>query len=226
MRVRDLAGHLVTGTLVLCALGMTALVVRRELFGGGTGRQSVQLKDVDWMQLTNTGRRMGPSTASVRIVEFSDFECPFCRKMSFRLDSLRQRHPADVAVVYHHFPLVQHLHALAAANAAECAADQDAFEAFHDKLFQRPDLVEAEAWDSVGRLVGLEPTRFLACVASAEHRDAVQRDVQEGERLGIEGTPAIIIRGSMTTGTIATTELEEMVDDALRDNRSGLADQE
>ena len=109
--------------LVACAAVTTALVVRREVFlvhPAQTRPRTIP----EWRDFSRDGHRMGPQKAPVTIVVFSDFQCPYCALLMDRLGVLRAKYPRDVAVVYRHYPLVEHRYSMAAARASECAASQ------------------------------------------------------------------------------------------------------
>jgi hypothetical protein len=114
-----------TAVLTICAAVVTGLLVRREFAGPAeTARPAIRETVRDWQAYGDGRHRVGLEEAVVTIVEFSDFQCPFCRVAAGKLDSLRDEYPRDVAVVYRHFPVPQHRHAVAAAQASECAGAQ------------------------------------------------------------------------------------------------------
>ena len=128
-----------TVVLTLCALVLTGILVRREFFPGITATAPREVEH--WSQLASAGHTMGPANAPVRILEFSDFQCPYCARLQPTLQAIRAKYPDRVAVVYRHFPLADHPHAMQAALASECAAAQGRFERFHDILFAAPDSI-------------------------------------------------------------------------------------
>jgi protein-disulfide isomerase len=138
----------VTVTLVVCALLTTGLVVRREFFAPVAPQAQVEQKPVfikDWRKHLAKGIRIGPERAQVQLLEFADFECPFCATMHKDLKVLRERYPTQVALTYVHFPLSMHRFAEPAARVAECAGEQGRFEAMYDRLAARqvrPQAVE------------------------------------------------------------------------------------
>lgn len=167
MRTGHLASYSVAG-LFACALILTILVVRRE-FGVPSDKvePSTRLVRVEgWRQYARRGHVFGSAEARITIVEFSDFQCPFCRELAPRLKRLRVSYPEDVRVVYRHYPLqLIHPHAYRAAVAAECAEDQGRFEAFHDSLFVKQDSIGVLSWGRFGKRAGMgDTTAFVFCI--------------------------------------------------------------
>ncbi|MFH1098889.1 MAG: DsbA family protein [Candidatus Uhrbacteria bacterium] len=128
--------------------------------------------------------------AGLVIVEFSDFECQFCRQAFPIIRSVVASHADRVRYVYRDFP-VDSIHSTArdAAEAAQCAHEQGKFWSYHDKLFQSADTLDANLLAQLARQVGLDGQQFDACVASRRFADEVQRDVDAGITLGVRGTP-------------------------------------
>lgn len=206
-----------TAVLVCCALVITGLAVRREL---GAARPAAtpytdQVRPVrDWRSYA-TGTRIGPADAVVTIVEFSDFQCPYCRVMAERLREVRRKHPREVALVYRHFPLSYHPHALPAARASVCADEQGRFEAFHDALFARQDSLNDAALPRLAKIAGVpDAKRFDECLKGAASLAHVERDIAAARQLGISGTPALLVNDALITGG-APGVLEEQVARAL-----------
>jgi protein-disulfide isomerase len=139
-----------TVALVVCAAITTGLVIRREFFiapvaPGASAVQEPVLVD-NWRSHLAKGVRFGSATAPVQLIEFADFECPFCASLHVNLKALRDRHPSKVALSFVHFPLPGHRFAKPAARAAECAGEQGRFEAMHDRLFESQDQLGVKSW--------------------------------------------------------------------------------
>lgn len=212
--------HIATGVLVFCALAVTALVVRRELFSGEVmtmvAPPNAPVVD-DWEAYASSGHRMGPVYAPVTFVEFSDFQCPACRVLASSLDTLRARYGDKVRVVYRHFPLKSHHHAVAAARASECAAAQGRFKPFHDALFARQDSVGLVPWTRFARDAAIpELPAFEACMQQAGPLAALDRDTAAGNRLGVSSTPTLLINGRQVVGAPPLSTLDAFVKHELR----------
>src|SRR5450432_1686988 len=139
MTVRERLLNVATVVAVLCALTVAGLRLREYLRPVPQPGASVAVSVKNWRELGSVGLRVGPQDALVTVVEFSDFQCPFCRRAAGELRTLRERYPRDLAVVYRHFPI--HDFARAAASAASCADRQGAFQAMHDTLFAQVDSI-------------------------------------------------------------------------------------
>jgi protein-disulfide isomerase len=192
-----------TAVLALCALTMTGLVVRRELQSQPSEAAELDVREVDgWESLAGEGHLIGNPNAPVKIVEFSDFECPFCAEAHSTLQEIRKRYGGQVAVVYRHFPLPRHPNAFRAALATECAAEQNAFESYHNLLFQQRDSIGVTAWDDLADRAGVKDLgMFRQCMEEQRFRDRVLRDERAGKALGIRGTPAFVVRERLLTGS-------------------------
>jgi protein-disulfide isomerase len=216
MRARILDGALVV--LTVCAVIITALVVRREFSSPQAQPAPVRPTAVaDWRGYARDGHRMGPVDAPVTIVVFSDFQCPFCGMLMSRLRQLRDVYPREVAVIYRHYPLADHPHAVAAARASECAAEQGRFSAFHDALFAAQDSIGAVGWDRFAARAGVgDLPRFEACAAATGPLAPLERDTAAARRLRVSGTPTLLINELRFHGAVRQDTLEAYVRRALR----------
>lgn len=201
--------------LVLCALTVTGLLVRQQLVPR-SAEAAVSVTNVkEWQALSRVGNRMGPPQPQLTIVEFSDFQCPFCAQAAESLTGVRERHP-EVTVVYRHLPLQAHPHAFAAAVASECAAEQGAFQAYHDRLFQHQDSIGVTPWDRIAERTGVRDlARFRACLREDGPRNRVNRDRAAALRLGATGTPAFITNGKMFSGSMPPGGWDRWIEENL-----------
>jgi protein-disulfide isomerase len=158
----------------------------------------------------------GDASAPVTIVEFSDFHCPYCRKVQPVLDELRAKYGAKVKLVYRDFPLDNlHPQARAAAEASHCAIEQGKFWEFHDRVFKNaPDSSQATL-SRFAKEVGMDVTAFEACSSSGKYKTSVQESAQEGAKLGITGTPTFFINGRMLTGAQPLDAFSRIIDEEL-----------
>ena len=155
---------------------------------------------------------LGPDDAPVTVVSFSDYQCPYCRRMLDTLVALHEAYPETVQVVYRHYPL--HDGAAALAEAALCAGDQGRFWEFHLALFE-PDRIDPSQAFAIAQDLGLDLEGFQACLVSGTHTEEVQGDFQEGQRLQITGTPTNFVNGRRLRGAVPLPELVEAVEEAL-----------
>jgi protein-disulfide isomerase len=205
-----------TVVMTLCALIITATVVPREnRKSPPTATLLAPIRKVeDWEKLIPGGRRLGSSDAPVTVVEFADFQCPFCQRMAADLARLMGQYNGRVAVVYRHFPIPSlHPHAVAAAEAAECAGEQGRFSGYHDALFADMSSIGVRDWISFAKEAGVADTiRFRACVDRRVFREDVERDMRAGLEAGVNGTPTLFFGGRMVAGTPAVQLLKEWLD--------------
>jgi protein-disulfide isomerase len=154
--------------------------------------------------------RLGPENAPVQIIEFADYECPYCQKVNDDLARVREQFPNQVSLVYKDFPLPMHPLAARAAEAAHCAGAQGKFWEYHDSLFQTKRLQKSDLKDQA-RALKLDTARFDQCLEGGEQIPVVKKDAQEAQRLGLQGTPSFFINGHFMTGSIGFMKLRETV---------------
>lgn len=162
----------------------------------------------DWREIAALGRRTGFNAGPIEILVFADYQCRACAQFHDALHRARRVSSADFAVVKFHFPLSSHPHALAAANAAECAGDQGRFESFEDVLYQYQDQIGQLGWEffAAAALVENLPV-FNECTDAMHHRRTIQRHQQIGRRLQIIGTPTFLINDILYVGAVAESAL-------------------
>jgi len=154
--------------------------------------------------------RLGPEKAPVQVIEFADYECPYCQKVNEDLARLREQFGNQVSVVYKDFPLPMHPLAERAAEAAHCAGAQGKFWEYHDALFQNKRLQMSDLKQQA-RDMKLDTGRFDQCLESGEQTGGVRKDTLEGQRLGLAGTPSFFINGHFMSGAIGYVKLRETV---------------
>ena len=164
--------------------------------------------------LDNAPRR-GPQDAPVVIVEFADYECPYCQQIHPELKKLQAEFAGKVAVAFKDFPLPMHAHAEKAAEATRCAAEQGKFWDFHDLLFDNAPKFDPAQLKEHARTLKLDAPRFDQCLDAGEQAAAVRKDFAEGQRLGLTGTPSFFINGHYLTGAAKYNTLREIVEQQL-----------
>ena len=188
-----------TTLLVICAVIVTALVARRELIVARTPDQPLApdliLSDSLWQVISEYQTASGPRSAPVKLVEFYDYECPFCGDFQPVLDTIRAKYPDEVTVIYRHYPLSYHTGAYDAAIAAECAEKQGAFKALHNLLFaHQTQLSGSVNWGSLARKAGIpDAMRFRSCIAEKLPTPKIDADTMAAHLLGVEGIPTLVI---------------------------------
>jgi protein-disulfide isomerase len=209
----------VTATLVVCALITTGVVLRREFFSTPAPNMQAEQKPVyikDWRADLGKAVRIGSPQAPVQLIEFSDFECPFCGSFHKTLKTLRDRYPDQVSLEYVHFPLPMHRFAIPAARVAECAGEQGRFEAMHDQLFDGQDSFGLKPWSDYATAAGvLDLTAFDACIKKLDPIPRIEQGKELGKKLDVQGTPTLIINGWKLGRPPSLEELDAMVKKVL-----------
>jgi len=222
MRFRDIASAITTSTLVACAVILTVIAVKREVFGGKATTSGPFRAQPDWASYVGSGHRLGSPKAKAVLVEFSDFQCPACRALEDVLRRTRTRFPTELAVVYRHWPLARiHPYARPAAIASECAGSQGRFDAMHDVLFSiKRDSLGVLPWRTLAERAGVTALdAFDQCLADSATVAAVDRDVAAAERLGAQGTPTVLIAGVRFSGSLPQVTMDSLVEQAIRKAR-------
>ncbi len=166
-------------------------------------------------QVEAKGPARGPENAKVTIVEFSDFQCPFCSKAHDTVEQVMQAYAGKVRLVFRQFPLEFHKNAPKAAEGALCAADQGKFWEFHDVLFKNQQKLEVPALKEHAASLGLDAGKFAECLDSNKKAEMVKADQAAGSKVGVTGTPAFFINGVMLSGAQPMEEFKKVIDQEL-----------
>ncbi len=165
---------------------------------------------------TDDDPSLGPRTAAVTIVEFSDFECPYCGQAFSTVREIEATYRNQVRLIYRDFPITQvHAHALAAAVAAECAHAQGKFWSYHDKLFTNQSRLDTASLKEYAKQVGLDEAKFNNCLDSGRYESEVEADFQDGLAAGVEGTPTFFINGRKVAGALDVASFKKIIDQTL-----------
>lgn len=214
--------NLAVGVLAICAVLVTGLVVRREFFAAVSppAQQLSATAYPNWRTFASAGHRRGRADATVVVTTFSDFQCPYCRVLAGRLDTLRAEFGEDVAVVHRHLPLRTHPFALDAAKASECAGEQDRFWEFHDALFARQESIGTLEWTAYAAAAGIpDVVGFSRCLAERSEFPGLHRDTVAARQLALDGTPASLVNDQMIQGALPLNVFRDAVRKALRNER-------
>jgi len=160
----------------------------------------------------------GPKDAPVTIVEFSDFQCPYCKRTQATVDQLLAEFGDKIHFVYRDYPLNFHQQATPAAIAARCAGDQDKYWEYHDSLMKENGNLQADDLKKRAETLGLDLAAFNACIESDRHEDAVQASVDDGSALGVTGTPTFFINGRMLVGAQSYEALKQVIEEEIARN--------
>ncbi len=157
----------------------------------------------------------GPKTAKVTIVEFSDFQCPFCSRVEPTLQQIAKTYGDDVRLVWRNEPLPFHDHAIEAAEAAMAADAQGKFWPMHDKLFANQQALDRPSLDKYAQDVGLDMGKYKAAMEGHTYLEKIQDDAKVGSAAGATGTPAFFINGQYLFGSQPFGELKRIIDAEL-----------
>lgn len=162
----------------------------------------------------------GAKDAKVTLIEYSDFECPFCERHAPTLQQLLDKYPNDVKLVYRHFPLTAlHPNAQKAAEASECATKlggEDAFWDFHDRVFAaQANGLSVAVFKKIAGDMGLDQKSFDSCLDSGEMTAVVNADAASGNDAGVQGTPATFVNGQLVSGAVPFSTLDAIVQSDL-----------
>jgi len=164
----------------------------------------------------------GSQHAPVTLVEFADYECPYCQKVAPEINQLQADLGDKLAIVYKDFPLPMHSHAEKAAEAARCAGKQGKFWEYHDMLFHNKQL-EVDQLKEQANSLKLDPSAFDKCLDSGEEAADVARDRSEGQRLGLNGTPSFFVNGHFFSGDVDYNGLRRIVEQQLSESSTKVA---
>jgi len=163
---------------------------------------------------------VGKEDAEVVLVEFSDFECPYCSRLSNTLNRVKENYADRIKLVFRQYPLPQiHSNAQKAAEASLCAADQDRFWEMHDLLFADRKNLKIEDLKEKATELGLDMEQFNQCLDEGRHAATIARDLRAGMQVGITGTPALFINGRFMSGAVAYEKIVEVIEEELADKQ-------
>jgi len=168
------------------------------------------------VEVAATGPAEGPATAPVTIVEFSDFQCPYCSRLTPTLKQVKEKYGDKVRIVFRQFPLPMHQNAQKAAEAALCANDQGKFWQFHDAMFGNQSALGVDQLKAKAAELGLKADDFNKCLDSGAKVATVEADKKAGSAAGVNGTPAMFINGRFVNGAVPLEQLTSVIDDELR----------
>jgi protein-disulfide isomerase len=157
----------------------------------------------------------GPANAPIEMIEFSDFQCPYCLKANPTVNQVLSTYGDRIRFVYRHYPLPNHPNARPAAEAAQCANEQGKFWPYHDQLFARGGRLSDTELKTAAGEAGLDAAAFDRCVATHKYKADVDADIAAGDEAGVSGTPAFYINGRMLTGAQPFEAFKQIIDEEL-----------
>jgi protein-disulfide isomerase len=160
---------------------------------------------------------LGAAAAPVTIVEFSDFQCPFCLRVAPTLKKLREAYGDRIRIVWKDFPLTSiHPQAFKAAEAAQCAREQGKFWEYHDRLFANQQALQPEFLKKYATELGMDAAKFNACLDTAKYAERVQEHMGVGNSLGVGSTPSTFINGRLLAGAHPYETFAAIIDEELQ----------
>jgi predicted DsbA family dithiol-disulfide isomerase len=174
------------------------------------------LSEERWQALIADGApSLGKKDAKVTLVEFSDFQCPFCAEAARTIKRVAESHGESVRVVFRQYPLPFHKHAVGAAQAALAAHDQGKFWEFHDLLFENQEALTGEALDGYAQSIGLDLKAFRTASSGEATAARVTSDMQLGDSVSVRGTPTVFVNGRRLPNGVEYEAVAAAVDEAL-----------
>jgi protein-disulfide isomerase len=172
--------------------------------------------------VTDRDHVRGPANAPVTLVEYGDFQCPFCGRAYWVLKEIEARFERDLRFAYRHFPLTEiHPLAMIAAEAAEAAGAQGKFWEMHDLLFESQPEFEPDELLGYATEIGLDIDAFIADLQTHRHREKIAKDFMGGVRSGVNGTPCLFINGERYDAPVEVPVLAAAIESARRHQQVG-----
>jgi protein-disulfide isomerase len=173
---------------------------------------AIPLSDQSASIVSTDDPALGRTDATLTIVEFADFECPFSREASLTMRELSLKYPERIHYIYRDFP-ISDTHPLAqkAAEAGECAAEQGQFWQYHDKLYANQSDLSSDRLNEFASELGLNTQAFESCLSSGRKRQEVLDDYQDGLAAGVRGTPTFFLNGTKVEGSIPKELFEQLI---------------
>jgi protein-disulfide isomerase len=191
--------------------------VQRDFLESLWKKYKVELKlDPFRVEVAATGPAKGPQSAPVTIVEFSDFQCPYCRQLVPTLDQVHQKYGDKVRIVFRQFPLPDHPAARKAAEAALCANEQGKFWELHDQMFNNQQALAPEQLKSAAATLGLNAATFNQCLDSGKTGKEIEADVKAGVAAGVQGTPTFFVNGRSLSSAMPLDQISVIIDEELK----------
>lgn len=192
------------------------------LYVTNTGKQAVHVLQLDVVHTFSSSHSpvKGPSDAPVTLTLFTDFECTYCARLAPVLDQVQAQYPEKVRIVYKNFPLRMHRYAMQAALAALAANEQGQFWAFHDRLFQNYNRLNAEKIEAIREELGLDADVFRQSMNKPALKEYILEDLQEGTAAGVKGTPTVYINGKQMRHRLSPDGFQQAIEEELAKNVS------
>ncbi len=205
--------------LAMLPVAFLAGLLAGHLLWGGSPSAATQGQVTRYDVPVDGDPAIGPSKAPVTIIEFSDYQCPYCRKFHVEvLPQILSAYKDKVRFVYRDFPLSSHPEAAPAAEASGCAYEQGKFWEFHDKLFTGGQTLGKDTYLQYASDLGLDMQQFQSCLSSRKYQSEVQSDFDFAANLGVRSTPTFFINGIPLVGAQPFEAFQQVIDKELAGN--------
>ena len=198
---------------------------RRRLQARAMLVEDLKAKNTTWKVMLDPPRYTVPTTASdpvrgnpsapVTIVEFSDYQCPYCARVNPTLAKVRETYGDRVKIIFKDYPLPNHPQAPKAAEAARCAGDQQKYWEMHDAMFANQRALEVPMLKQTARAIGLDGATFDQCIDSGKHAATVQSGTELGNQMGVNSTPTLYVNGRPLIGAMPFENFKQIIDEEL-----------
>lgn len=203
---------------VSVGLALIILILIGTSFNGSSGTAKVIDSNNKDIAILSEGAVLGEKDAPVTIIEYSDYECPFCARFyTGAYQQIKEEYIATgkVKLIFKDFPLSFHQNAQKASEAAWCAGDQDKYFEMHDKLFESGVSGGTTTFKKYAKELGLDEKDFNECLDSDKYEDLVQQNFKEGQSVGVSGTPSFTINGKLIVGAQPFEVFKQAIEEEL-----------
>lgn len=183
------------------------LAVESYVFKPSRPKFDVKVRDTAFVR--------GSKDAKVEIVEFSDFQCPYCSRGAQSMEKVVKKYGKKIKFVFQHFPLAIHPDAPKASEAAECAGEQGKFWEMHDRLFANQEKIKEADLKEHAKALKLKTDKFDECLSSGRTAALIKADMEQAEKLKVRSTPTFFINGQLVMGALPPEEFEKIIDEEL-----------
>jgi protein-disulfide isomerase len=206
----------ITRYLIDLQADASRLALIKELRKGGPAVRLMMDVPRFEVALSDADPSLGTAKAPVTLIEFSDFQCPYCRQVAPTLKKIRATYGDKVRIVWKDFPLTQiHPQAFKAGEAGHCAAEQGKFWEFHDQLFANQQALQPDDLKKYATAGGIDGERFSACLDMSKHAELVRDGVAQGTQLGVNSTPTVFVNGRRVSGAQPYEVFAAVIDEEL-----------
>lgn len=204
----------------VAAVTMAAVLVHREFLGDARVAASAEPRpsvyEKNWRQAVSVGHVIGDPTARIKIVEFADIECPFCKRFNEVARAVQAKHPHDIALVFVHFPISGHRYARTGARAVECSVPENHVGEIIDVLYRQQDSLGRRPWASFASEAGIrDSAQFSRCMGDTMPLPMVEAGLRAVKEFDIRGTPTVIVNGWRFGAPPSEDELSKAVNALL-----------